>query len=607
MPLPKPRKGESQKDFIARCMSDEVMKEDYPAEKGVLEYEFFDEKGNSEKREFPNSKQRLAVCFSQWRRVHGGKPPKKKKIEKTVLDNTMTVFIPFTKVDKKKRMVYGYVSTETEDAQGEIVEKKAIRSAWDDYMKFANIREMHQPSAVGVTKEYMHDDKGTWIGAKIVDKNAWEKVLEAVYKGFSIGGRVLEKIGNRIRKIKLSEISLVDRPANPDAVFTMIKRDSKTDELVCYQQGDATVCSMVESPEDNNEIIEIPMSELEKYRRKKTTTKPTVEEESVEEKEEKEEEPVASEQSVETEKPEEPTVPTEDNSQEQPTVEHHIMKQEEDEEGTDEKGEETEEVKPEEEPKEEETEETEEKVETEETEEKEEEELKEEEEKEEEKEEEEKEEEENTEEVKEEEEEAEETEEETEEKVEKGVPEVVALSDIVGNLNWLVKAFEQNQRSKTVISKMNSALNLLLEALKSEAAITETKKIDIEDDKDLLQKLTKESSFAKVEELSKEVVSLKERIEKIESQPKADRPKSPVAVEKKIDAGDSDGTSFEEGREKAKKELAEVITEIEKVSEEAKKLVENPNPHKEAELEKKLSELRQKFIKKRNELKQFGL
>src|SRR6476646_8200645 len=33
-------------------------------------------------------------------------------------------------------------------------------------------------------------DKGLYLAAKIVDDEAWEKVVQGVYKGFSIGGRV---------------------------------------------------------------------------------------------------------------------------------------------------------------------------------------------------------------------------------------------------------------------------------------------------------------------------------------------------------------------------------------------------------------------------------
>ena len=86
---------------------------------------------------------------------------------------------------------------------------------------------MHQPSAVGKTIHAKVDNKGLFIKGKVVDKNAWEKVKEGVYTGFSIGGRVLEQVQNRIKAIKLSEISLVDRPANPDALFSMVKIDDK--------------------------------------------------------------------------------------------------------------------------------------------------------------------------------------------------------------------------------------------------------------------------------------------------------------------------------------------------------------------------------------------
>lgn len=45
MPIPTPHKGEKQDDFMHRCMSNEVMK-----------------------KEFPENKQRVAVCMSKWRK-----------------------------------------------------------------------------------------------------------------------------------------------------------------------------------------------------------------------------------------------------------------------------------------------------------------------------------------------------------------------------------------------------------------------------------------------------------------------------------------------------------------------------------------------------------
>lgn len=44
MPLPTPQSGESQKDFIDRCMADEVMEDEYP-----------------------DDNQRIAVCYAQWK------------------------------------------------------------------------------------------------------------------------------------------------------------------------------------------------------------------------------------------------------------------------------------------------------------------------------------------------------------------------------------------------------------------------------------------------------------------------------------------------------------------------------------------------------------
>lgn len=44
MPLPKPAPGESQKDFMSRCMADDTM---------VVEY--------------ANLQQRLAICYTQFR------------------------------------------------------------------------------------------------------------------------------------------------------------------------------------------------------------------------------------------------------------------------------------------------------------------------------------------------------------------------------------------------------------------------------------------------------------------------------------------------------------------------------------------------------------
>lgn len=138
-------------------------------------------------------------------------------------------YIPIVKIDKEEQMVYGWASTEDVDSDGEIIKASALEKALPDYMKFPTLREMHQPIAVGKTTQAKvkkeGKQKGLYIGAKIVAKDAWEKVKEEVYPAFSIGGNVIKKVGNVIHELELVEISLVDVPANKAAVVEIWKKD----------------------------------------------------------------------------------------------------------------------------------------------------------------------------------------------------------------------------------------------------------------------------------------------------------------------------------------------------------------------------------------------
>lgn len=131
--------------------------------------------------------------------------------------------------------VWGYASSEAVDSDGEIIAAEAMKAAIPDYMKFGAVREMHGSNAAGTAIEInVEDDGRTFFGAHIVDPVAVTKVKTGVYKGFSIGGSVTardELNKSQITGLKLTEISLVDRPANPDAVFTCYKADkTKADE-----------------------------------------------------------------------------------------------------------------------------------------------------------------------------------------------------------------------------------------------------------------------------------------------------------------------------------------------------------------------------------------
>ena len=141
-------------------------------------------------------------------------------------------FIPIAKVDEEERMVYGFASTPDLDSDGEIISLEGLRKALPEYLQFPTLREMHQPKAAGTVKntEIKADgkEKGLYIGAKVVAEDAWNLVKEGVYRGFSIGGNVVSKVGNIIDELSLVEISLVDVPANKKAKIELWKSEKIT-------------------------------------------------------------------------------------------------------------------------------------------------------------------------------------------------------------------------------------------------------------------------------------------------------------------------------------------------------------------------------------------
>lgn len=74
MPIPKPSKGEKEKDFISRCMGSEVMT-----------------------KEYPENDQRAAVCYSSWR--DRNKSPKASEVQTA---QQICANIDMTQVQKKK-------------------------------------------------------------------------------------------------------------------------------------------------------------------------------------------------------------------------------------------------------------------------------------------------------------------------------------------------------------------------------------------------------------------------------------------------------------------------------------------------------------------------
>ena len=163
----------------------------------------------------------------------------------------MHLFAQLSKIDEARREVWGVATAEVVDKEGEIFDyasSKPYFEAWSDEISKAtegkslgNVREMHEPSAVGKLVAIDFDDqlKQVRVGAKIVDDIAWQKCTLGVYTGFSIGGAYVKawKDGEFTRfTANPVEISVVDNPCVPGAHFTTIKTDG-TSEIRKFNQA----------------------------------------------------------------------------------------------------------------------------------------------------------------------------------------------------------------------------------------------------------------------------------------------------------------------------------------------------------------------------------
>src|SRR5260370_35636605 len=110
------------------------------------------------------------------------------------------VFARIYKVDEETRTVTGRAAQEVVDRDNELFDYASSKpefmrwsaevSADTNGKSLGNVRSMHGNTAAGKVTDiqFLDVEKAIDISAKIVDNNEWEKVLEGVHTGFSIGG-----------------------------------------------------------------------------------------------------------------------------------------------------------------------------------------------------------------------------------------------------------------------------------------------------------------------------------------------------------------------------------------------------------------------------------
>lgn len=177
-----------------------------------------------------------------------------------------SLFAQAFKIDATKREVWGYITTSSVDRANERCDYWAMKpliQRWSNEAlqaskatgqeSYGNVRTMHPKNltiagvAAGKLIALKFDDANQRVlaGAHITDDADWRKCENGTYTGFSIGGHyVLPKIkepdGAWKVVINPTEVSLVDRPCNPECRFTAVKADG-LEEMRAFASTDPNV------------------------------------------------------------------------------------------------------------------------------------------------------------------------------------------------------------------------------------------------------------------------------------------------------------------------------------------------------------------------------
>lgn len=234
MPIPKPNKGESHKEFMGRCMANPTMNSEYP-----------------------EADQRAAVCQSSWENTKEKSMPPMKGLQPE------TVKVPTERVQRKLLTEVQFAVEDSELGERQI----RVRAASGKADRVGDIVDIEGIDIGNFKKNpiilWAHDHYGLPVAkaVKISKSNALDMVFQfptaeeysfadTVYKlvkgkyinGVSIGARVKEAewikdkegrvIGRKFTSLELLEVSIVPIPADSKALITAVKSGTASIEVV---------------------------------------------------------------------------------------------------------------------------------------------------------------------------------------------------------------------------------------------------------------------------------------------------------------------------------------------------------------------------------------
>ena len=158
--------------------------------------------------------------------------------------------------------MWGPATTDDVDTDRQIVDPEFASRGLSKWLATGgNIREMHQPKAIGLGVELIRKDNQHWLRSRIVEPTAVKLAEEKVLRAYSVGianakidyAKNQKARGGTIVDGDFVEVSLVDRPANAACKVDIVK--SADDGTAVWT--DIVKAAMVAAPEVTAEVRKV--------------------------------------------------------------------------------------------------------------------------------------------------------------------------------------------------------------------------------------------------------------------------------------------------------------------------------------------------------------
>lgn len=214
-PFPKPQQSDTQADFMSRCMGDEALK-----------------------AEFPEQKQRTAVCLKQWRDAHpSAAPAPERSARALVLERAIA---PALAIAADTGEISGYACTWAYNGDGYQFLRGAFKRSLAERagkipLLIRHVKHgTHVLETVGFIERGEEDETGLMIHAPLLDTELAQTVrrqaLAGGVKSFSVKATPLQYDRDEhgvivSREAKLVDVTLTNMPVDPGAEIMSIRSE----------------------------------------------------------------------------------------------------------------------------------------------------------------------------------------------------------------------------------------------------------------------------------------------------------------------------------------------------------------------------------------------